>query len=308
MAGPINCSQGKMAIPIDSRYKLQESYSSPVSRCKIDQRNGASAPEAQLAASLQTSLAKIFGKPNYTSSDMEFLGKYKYNLGSDGALYPTGATQTMRARTSTTHLAPQCPNLVSSAPTAQQQWRDVWTPAVIQRLQSGGNSYGLNSTDIINFAYMCALDSFAHASTSPFWSKIYAQKDRTIVNKTTDSSPHSFPLDHALYADLASEDQILAVMSLLNHFLDASLSTTAQCPMRSFITSKMTVPFAGRLAFELLSCTGNGFRASLKQTMGASLSDYVRVVVNGEAMDVRHICKETGRSRRFPSARFKLIH
>ncbi|SCZ96532.1 BZ3500_MvSof-1268-A1-R1_Chr8-2g10271 [Microbotryum saponariae] len=413
-----------------SSFKSAGSYTSPLSRCKVEQvivleRNGANAPDAQLAASLQASLAKVIGKANYTSSAMDFLGKYQYTLGSNGALYSAGAAQSKEAgvqfrkrycrdgallnsqcgdhwiRTTDSPallesaknwgaglmqgsggsvnsprviseglhfnntLAPQCPNLVSSVPTAQQQWRDVWSPAVIQRSQTGGSNYGLNGTvsecgiritrarcrsptvltratgigqDIINFAYMCALESFANGSTSPFcsffldsdWPHIeydgdlgkyydhsygarlvqslgtswslellarltgnrgYVLKETTLVNKTTDSSPENFPLDRPLYADFASDDQMLAVMSLLNLFLDSALSTTLPCPMRSFITSKM-VPFAGRIVFERLSCTGNGFWASIKQTIGASSGAFVRVVVNDEVIDIRHICHE----------------
>ncbi|SCZ95762.1 BZ3500_MvSof-1268-A1-R1_Chr8-1g09781 [Microbotryum saponariae] len=306
-------------------------YPSPPSRCKVNQvialqRNGASGPGAELATSIQDTLAKIVGKSEYSRSEMKFLSNYTYKLGASGALLAHGTTQLKDlgvqfrktycgtgsisekdctnvwvASTSSPSqvdsakawstgfmqgtgtsspspriiaegahdnntLAANCPNLASSVPIAQQQWRDVWTPAVLQRLQ-GGTNYGLNSTDIVNFAYMCALESLVTTELSPFcglfldteWSYVeydgdlgkyynhaygaplarsqgvgyanelltrlsgllafYAQRDQTQVNNTADADPSKFPLDRSVYIDFTSDDQLLAVMTLLGLFL-----------------------------------------------------------------------------------------
>ncbi|SCZ95188.1 BZ3500_MvSof-1268-A1-R1_Chr11-2g03340 [Microbotryum saponariae] len=84
-----------------------------------------------------------------------------------------------------------CPNLVSSLPSAQEEWRAVWTPAIIERLQRD-EDFGLDSLvrcsnqlvfsdgsrdlltifcfaqDIVHFSYMCAFESLAINATSPF--------------------------------------------------------------------------------------------------------------------------------------------
>ncbi|SCZ96531.1 BZ3500_MvSof-1268-A1-R1_Chr8-2g10270 [Microbotryum saponariae] len=227
--------------------------------------------------------------------------------------------------------APSCPNLVSSVPTAQQQWRDVWTPAVIQRLQSGGENYGLNSTDVINFAYMCALESAAIGSTSPFcglfidseWSHIEYDGDlgkyfnhaygaplaRTqAVRYTTELLSRLtwfFPLIRRqaqpritsklpVYVDVTSDDQLLSFMTLLGFFDDATLSTTLPCPMRSFVTSKM-IPFAGRIVVERMTCTGHGFWKEFLYKISDSSPAYVRVLVNDKSVNLSQLCDEDDR-------------
>ncbi|SCZ97819.1 BZ3500_MvSof-1268-A1-R1_Chr3-3g06392 [Microbotryum saponariae] len=63
-------------------------------------------------------------------------------------------------------LSNNCPDLASTVPTAQEQWRAVWTPAVLQRLQDT-QDYNLTSSDVVNLAYLCAFDSLKINSTSP---------------------------------------------------------------------------------------------------------------------------------------------
>ncbi|SGY83689.1 BQ5605_C009g05650 [Microbotryum silenes-dioicae] len=63
--------------------------------------------------------------------------------------------------------ANNCPNLASTVPTAQEQWRAVWTPAVLQRLQDT-RDYKFTASDVVNLAHLCAFDSVKLNSTSPF--------------------------------------------------------------------------------------------------------------------------------------------
>ncbi|SCZ99593.1 BZ3500_MvSof-1268-A1-R1_Chr3-1g06132 [Microbotryum saponariae] len=385
-----------------SRYKPLSEYSRPPSRCTVEQvivlqRGGASLPDSKLGTSIQASLAKVVGKGNYSRTEMDFLGNYTFDMGSNGALLPYGEAQSKQAGVqvrkrychskgltesecanywiSTTDssalidsaknwanglmegtgkstrspriipegdhlnntLAAKCPKLVSSVPSAQQQWRDVWTPAVIQRLQSG-QSYGLNSTDIINFAHLCALESLATSDLSPFcdlfypseWSSIeydadlekyyshsygaplsrslavgylhelltrltkspsFVEKDRTTVNNTSDARESTFPLDRSLYLDFTSDDQLLALLTLLNLFHDAPLSPTLPCPMRSFVTSRL-IPFGASLVVERLACSGNGFWDDLAAKFSGLPTRFVRVVVNDRVMNLAGICPE----------------
>ncbi|SCV71203.1 BQ2448_2791 [Microbotryum intermedium] len=386
-----------------SRYKPLSEYPSFPSRCKVDQiivlqRGGASLPsDANLAISIQASIAKVVGKANYSRTEMDFLGNYTFDIGSSGTLLPYGEAQSKQSGVqfrkrycgsgsitdedcsnhwlSTTGspaliesaknwgiglmqgtnesprlpriisegehrnntLAGKCPNLVSSVPTAQQQWRDVWTPAVIQRLQ-GVTNYGLNSTDIVNFAHLCALESLATTNLSPFcglfldseWSYVeydgdlekyyehsygaplartqavgyinelltrlnrnsfYVERDRTQVNNTVDARESTFPMDRTVYADFTSDDQLLAVMTLLGLFHDSPLSPTLPCPMRTFVASQM-IPFGARIVVERLSCTGNGFWDDLAAKLSHLPTRFVRVLVNDRAMGLGHICPE----------------
>ncbi|SCV74681.1 BQ2448_7710 [Microbotryum intermedium] len=227
-----------------------------------------------------------------------------------------------------------CPNLASTVPTAQEQWRAVWTPAVLQRLQDT-QDYNLTASDVANLAYLCAFDSLKTNTTSPVCGlfresefpyieydgdlgkyydnaypgaplarsqgvgyvnelltrltsdRSYIDKDTTQVNHTIDSNSTLFPLDKFIYADFTYDNQLLPVMSLIGLFQDAPLSPTLPCPMRTFVASKL-VPFAGRMVVERLRCNGSyedGFFSFLKGD-----SDYVRVLVNDQVMDLSSTC------------------
>ncbi|SGY83726.1 BQ5605_C009g05652 [Microbotryum silenes-dioicae] len=252
--------------------------------------------------------------------------------------YPIQASVIISETSDSRNTLSNCPNLVSIVPDAQDEWRAVWTPAVVQRLQSE-ESYGLNSKDVLNFAYLCAFDSYAINATSPFcgllksfeWAYIeydgdldkyygnaypgaplsrsqgtgyvnelsarltsdrsYVDKDTTQVNHTLDSDSKTFPLDKKFYADVGYNNLMLAVFGILGFFQDDPLSTTLPCPMRSFVSSKM-VPFAGRMVVESLDCSG-AFEGGYWGKIFKGRTDFVRVMVNDQAMDLTSLCGQS---------------
>ncbi|SCV74680.1 BQ2448_7709 [Microbotryum intermedium] len=389
-----NSGQNSAYFPLAQYKKYDEQCG--MQQINLLQLSGAREPASNPSASMQATLAKVVNKTQYARSEMAFLANYTYKLGDDANLIPFGAAQlydaglsigkrycsgplgkvfcgtpflrssaAARVRESAGNwssgfLASQYTKtkIETTVSDAQDEWRAVWTPAVVQRLQSEEN-YGLNSTvsspqsgitelpltqqtdvqmtlqDVLNFAYLCAFDSYAINATSPFcglfksyeWAYIeydgdldkyygnaypgaplsrsqgvgyvnellarltsdrsYIDKDTTQVNHTIDSNSTLFPLDKFIYADFTYDNQLLPVMSLIGLFQDAPLSPTLPCPMRSFVASKL-VPFAGRMVVERLRCSGSyedGFFSFFKGP-----SEYVRILVNDQVMDLSSVC------------------
>ncbi|KDE07251.1 hypothetical protein MVLG_02471 [Microbotryum lychnidis-dioicae p1A1 Lamole] len=289
-------------------------------------------------------LGKVFcGTPFLRSSSSTRLRESAGNwsegfLSSQYTKSPIQASVIVSETSDSRNTLSNCPNLVSIVLDAQDEWRAVWTPAVVQRLQSE-ESYGLNSKDVLNFAYLCAFDSYAINATSPFcgllksfeWAYIeydgdldkyygnaypgaplsrsqgtsyvnelsarltsdrsYVDKDTTQVNHTLDSDSKTFPLDKKFYADVGYNNLMLAVFGILGFFQDDPLSTTLPCPMRSFVSSKM-VPFAGRMVVESLDCSG-AFEGGYWGKIFKGRTDFVRVMVNDQAMDLTSLCGQS---------------
>ena len=84
-------------------------------------------------------------------------------------------------------------------------------------------------------------------------------RDHTSTNRTLDENPQTFPLGLNLYADFSHDTDMTAIMSALGLYND-----TAQLPNNTIVkaahaggySAAWTVPFAGRVLFEKLTCHG----------------------------------------------------
>jgi hypothetical protein len=104
--------------------------------------------------------------------------------------------------------------------------------------------------------------------------------DHTTTNSTLDSSPKTFPLDRALYADFSHDNSMVSIFSALGLY-----NSTALLPKDHIVpaikahgySSTWVVPFGARMYVEKLEC-------------GASRNDkrdeYVRVLVNDRVMSL----------------------
>jgi hypothetical protein len=80
--------------------------------------------------------------------------------------------------------------------------------------------------------------------------------DTTQTNRTLDSSPTTFPLHRALYADFSHDNQIVAILAALGLFAPSSpLEPARPDPARRYVASRL-VPFSGRVVTERLACGG----------------------------------------------------
>jgi hypothetical protein len=73
----------------------------------------------------------------------------------------------LRARAKPLPLLQRCPNGPPSK-LEQDLWRGVFTPSIIARLESVDEPFGLDGSDIANFAHLCAFESLAFDTVSPF--------------------------------------------------------------------------------------------------------------------------------------------
>lgn len=101
-------------------------------------------------------------------------------------------------------------------------------------------------------------------------------KDRTNTNSTLDSDPITFPLGRRLYADFSHDNdmtEILSALGLYNRTVQLSNSTidAAHSHEAAGYSAAWTVPFAGRIYFEKMHCSGYE-------------EELVRVVVNDRVM------------------------
>ncbi|KAJ4193435.1 hypothetical protein NW755_003425 [Fusarium falciforme] len=104
--------------------------------------------------------------------------------------------------------------------------------------------------------------------------------DHTTTNSTLDSSPKTFPLDRALYADFSHDNSMVSIFSALGLY-----NSTALLPKDHIVpaikahgySSTWVVPFGARMYVEKLEC-------------GAIRNDkrdeYVRVLVNDRVMSL----------------------
>ncbi|SCZ95186.1 BZ3500_MvSof-1268-A1-R1_Chr11-2g03339 [Microbotryum saponariae] len=118
--------------------------------------------------------------PRVVESAKQWLAGYERD--ADDEAGKLGIHVISEAKDSKNTLLDTCSNLVSSVPSAQEQWRKVWTPAIIQRLQVSEN-FGLTDLDIVHFGYLCAFESLANGGISPFcnlfrtWEHQYIEYD-----------------------------------------------------------------------------------------------------------------------------------
>jgi hypothetical protein len=88
-------------------------------------------------------------------------------------------------------------------------------------------------------------------------------EDHTSTNSTLDSDPASFPLDahHKLFADFSHDNDlatVIAALGLYNTTAALSNTTFENIEETKGYSASWTVPFAGRLYFEVLDCGSSG--------------------------------------------------
>ncbi|EPQ30302.1 uncharacterized protein PFL1_02418 [Pseudozyma flocculosa PF-1] len=99
----------------------------------------------------------------------------------------------------------------------------------------------------------------------------------TTQNTTLDFDPARFPIDQPLYFDFTHDDVIVSVLAALNYqqVVGDFLDPTKPDPNRTFRLSHIT-PFAARLFFEVVDCTGGSGSGSGSVEAGR----YIRTVLN----------------------------
>lgn len=80
--------------------------------------------------------------------------------------------------------------------------------------------------------------------------------DETQTNRTLDSSPETFPLDRAVYADFSHDNQMIAIYAALGIVRQpVALDPIKRDDNRTWITSHL-VPFNSKFVTEKLLCDG----------------------------------------------------
>ncbi|KAM5370565.1 hypothetical protein ACJZ2D_008498 [Fusarium nematophilum] len=116
--------------------------------------------------------------------------------------------------------------------------------------------------------------------------------DDTTTNTTLDSSPDTFPLDRALYADFSHDNSMVSIFSALGLYNETGMLPTDHIvPALNAhgYSSAWVVPFGARMYVEKLECDASG---------GEKGDEYVRVLVNDRVMPLE-TCRgdEFGRCR-----------
>ncbi|KAI0306401.1 acid phosphatase [Multifurca ochricompacta] len=129
-----------------------------------------------------------------------------------------------------------------------------------------GNGYGGNLGRVQGVGYVNEL--LARLRRQPI-------RDNTQTNRTLDSSPETFPLDRALYADFSHDNAMVAIFAALGLFRQhrlpgRKLDPVNPSPRRTWYLSSM-VPFSGRMVVEKLECTGSDLLAT---------GPFVRILIN----------------------------
>ncbi|KAK9778507.1 putative 3-phytase [Seiridium cardinale] len=84
-------------------------------------------------------------------------------------------------------------------------------------------------------------------------------EDHTDTNSTLDSSPETFPLDRALYADFSHDNDMSSIFAALGLYnLTEPLSNITKAPPKEThgYSASWAVPFAARMYVEKMSCGG----------------------------------------------------
>lgn len=98
--------------------------------------------------------------------------------------------------------------------------------------------------------------------------------DYTNTNSTLDSDPETFPLDRKVYADFSHDNDmssIFAALGLYNTTQPLSNTTIEGTDKTNGYSAAWTVPFAGRMYVEKLSCQDE-------------TEEFVRIIVNDRVM------------------------
>lgn len=101
-------------------------------------------------------------------------------------------------------------------------------------------------------------------------------RDNTQTNRSLDSSPITFPLNHTIYADFSHDNELIAIYAAIGLFKQSEpLDPMKPNPERTWVASHL-VPFSGRMVTERLSCADRGRK-------------YVRILVN-DALQPLEFC------------------
>ncbi|KAI0132475.1 histidine acid phosphatase [Xylariales sp. AK1849] len=103
-------------------------------------------------------------------------------------------------------------------------------------------------------------------------------EDHTTTNSTLDSSPETFPLDRALYADFSHDNDmagVFAAMGLYNSTEPLSNTTKLSPKETNGYSASWAVPFASRMYVEKMSC-------------GGSDEESVRILVNDRVIPLQN--------------------
>lgn len=108
--------------------------------------------------------------------------------------------------------------------------------------------------------------------------------DNTQTNRTLDSSPDTFPLDRAFYADFSHDNEMIAIYAALGLFRQHQLANETLHPTtpdssRTWIASSL-VPFGARMVVEKMEC-------DVRNSVPAG--SYVRIFVN-DALQPLEFC------------------
>lgn len=102
--------------------------------------------------------------------------------------------------------------------------------------------------------------------------------DHTDTNSTLDSSPKTFPLGKALYADFSHDNDMASIFAALGLYnLTENMSNTTKVPPKQThgYSASWSVPFASRMYVEKMTCQG-------------SSEELVRVLVNDRVMPLQN--------------------
>ncbi|KAF3022055.1 hypothetical protein E8E14_013169 [Neopestalotiopsis sp. 37M] len=112
--------------------------------------------------------------------------------------------------------------------------------------------------------------------------------DHTDTNSTLDSSPSTFPLDRALYADFSHDNDMSSIFAALGLYnLTEPLSNTTKTPPKATngYSASWVVPFASRMYVEKMTCGGED-------------EELVRILVNDRVIPLQNCdADELGRCR-----------
>ena len=89
--------------------------------------------------------------------------------------------------------------------------------------------------------------------------------DHTQTNRTLDSSPTTFPLGRALYADFSHDNTMVAIYAAMGLFRQPRKLSAVRMDHDRTWRAELLVPFSGRMVVERMDCDG---------------SAHVRVLVN----------------------------
>ncbi|KAK7415174.1 hypothetical protein QQZ08_012420 [Neonectria magnoliae] len=148
----------------------------------------------------------------------------------------------------------------------KKEWRSYDYYGTLSKYYSYGNGNLMGPTQGVGYAN----ELIARLTKQPVI-------DHTNTNTTLDSSPETFPLDRALYADFSHDNTMVSVFSALGLYNETERLPTDHIVLASEahgFSSAWVVPFGARMYVEKLNCTGTS-------------EEYVRVLVNDRVMSLK---------------------